>query len=1722
MSKGKKTTEQNQEREARSPVATTLPPHLAFLGEEGQAFDAKAFMEQILNNELNRFSEKQQEVARQMIRASENNNMLEVLQDLHALSNQGNINNGELTLNFQNFLNDQIGTRQEKQNQERERHAKEENSDDKSLESGDTKQVQEVNFRAYDIFELSNSDILTQLQFIQQELNKEDLSTLDKQRLIFEYELITSSHPELFQVPERRTRGEDLPAARADSKEEALKITNSVGSINPKNATEVEALINSADNEAEYIVLDYQKIKNKIAAEEVFSYGETIHHVEAQTQRVKSIVRDAFRKITQDTITSGISKIRSAARVADFFEKNKKLLDQFYPDPDAKKRIKKKIGNIKNETDVHITKYLELLLHKVQSEEESRKNDIIANILLSENSNQFQITASSLINMHENSIIPDDDFNCSNDLIEKIINESIKRISSNEDKSYFILGFTLLAQRFYSNDSDQVFVKELLKKIEDSQVLNMDKEHFKKCLESLMRNFKKTEAEVIIIEKILQNLELSEIVKFQSESNSLVSEMYEGTATINRKKLLNSLITEYIAQRQIREMHPSLNGAIDNVVKTSEDLALIRYQAQIESYLLAGKPNLELLTQIVKNEQFSDEILIKIIKSGHCEEDISRLDLQNRVKFLDLLSQIAADQNKIVDNNLFDFFIKSVADVERNSSALGELVKKRTSKLTVNSRLLDLLEKEEVENDSKLRNIETQIKQAEAEKKNAEKQSKDWQDGGGNFLITKRRLAAIEKKSQAIIELAKNINNLQDNKNELVAKNAKMQEASLKTIKALSQSAARLKQEIIAASGVEGHKAPGAKGREDIYAQIKKLLISEQQYLDAIVGNVEVSLQTLGSKFRFTQKITDAKNEDSKVAQDSQRSSNKSFNRRLASYIVANQNSSSDVNLDAVLSGALKNECLEANPDQELISILISRIKEFPALYFQGQGSVISDIISKIRRVEDLDLLRSVVISSETKQRQAGGLQIVGHLVQGSQLEDSKSKKPEINFKEFISAINERIIKITEARDRSASDSGDEKNVEGGASDLARTTSFRVPGSPSSVGQKFATNKGHKRNLTMATLGDLARSPGKMFFKNKLKINLDGVKSIESFNLSDILDQLPEVHNLNKETTKTIISHIKTAYEYMGQGEGLNRAKKEEITNSIKEIALQMKKKDSGILNNQNSELLRDLLLLNPSLKPSQKIEILQIFSPSLLLDHNKILEYLAECKTDQEKYQSLTQIFSLLEKDRGDVDKDHILSFMSYYLSENPCVASLYNLKLLKQLHNVDISLMKEGSFESFYKTLFDQLPVFQVPACIGDMASSQEGNIFHRMLKIYKIKSILKHSIQDSDTIVGSDKKLLTETLNSIDDKIRNEAINSIVIGGMNRDPADSVLRTIEIANMKKADYIHDQLLTESDKNILSVFLLGKGTLSPTITSEENISKPVTKLFIDQVVKEFSLENPLFIISAINLLTSNSISKSNYQELYDYFISEDATGQANIHSRKREDFQNELKKITSTELSDVEKTSIDTSLIVCINEIIVLLINTRERFLTDNEITTNNADNPFSFDSKFLNELTNLANQQRLSRREDSKATPVADMSSITLGSQDAKETDRPVAAENITDVAAQSQEGEILVDSKVETVTPTPSEPESASEFGANRQNRGPEAANSLNFGEFFSRSAPVPDSKVETVAETEAPGPEIEGAEVFDFNNLPGRGRSSTVSSRSNQDSGSNPRGGGGRS
>ncbi len=160
-----------------------------------------------------------------------------------------------------------------------------------------------------------------------------------------------------------------------------------------------------------------------------------------------------------------------------------------------------------------------------------------------------------------------------------------------------------------------------------------------------------------------------------------------------------------------------------------------------------------------------------------------------------------------------------------------------------------------------------------------------------------------------------------------------------------------------------------------------------------------------------------------------------------------------------------------------------------------------------------------------------------------------------------------------------------------------------------------------------------------------------------SYIINNIKSQINDNDDLvlDKTNIEKIIPYIKTAYKYMAQGEGLNKAQKEEITNNIKEIALKMKQKNSDILEQHNSELLRDLLLLNPSLRPSQKIEILQIFSPNLLLDHNKILEYLAECKTDQEKYQSLTQIFSLLKENRDNVEKDNILSFISNYLSENP-----------------------------------------------------------------------------------------------------------------------------------------------------------------------------------------------------------------------------------------------------------------------------------------------------------------------------------------------------------------------------------------------------------------------------------------------------------------------------------
>ncbi len=131
--------------------------------------------------------------------------------------------------------------------------------------------------------------------------------------------------------------------------------------------------------------------------------------------------------------------------------------------------------------------------------------------------------------------------------------------------------------------------------------------------------------------------------------------------------------------------------------------------------------------------------------------------------------------------------------------------------------------------------------------------------------------------------------------------------------------------------------------------------------------------------------------------------------------------------------------------------------------------------------------------------------------------------------------------------------------------------------------------------------------------------------------------------------------------------------------------------------------------------------------------------------------------------------------------------VAFSYNLKLLEQLHNVDLTLMQNRNFEPFYKTLFDQVPDYQLRTLTQRVVNSQEGNIFHRISEIYKIKSILENYIQNSDTILGSDKKLLAETLNLINGEIRTAAINSIVTAGMNRDPADNMLRTIEIAKIK-----------------------------------------------------------------------------------------------------------------------------------------------------------------------------------------------------------------------------------------------------------------------------------------------------------------------------------------------
>ncbi len=154
-----------------------------------------------------------------------------------------------------------------------------------------------------------------------------------------------------------------------------------------------------------------------------------------------------------------------------------------------------------------------------------------------------------------------------------------------------------------------------------------------------------------------------------------------------------------------------------------EDLASIRYQAQIESYLLAGKPNLELLTQIVKNEQFKNEILIKIIKSSHCEADISSLDLQNRVKFLNSLNKLAENPLAIVENNLFDFnFVKFVKDVRQNSTELGGLVEKRNNTIAAISDYQDQVESAERRLNEDAKAIQSEIDATLEELRNANEQ----------------------------------------------------------------------------------------------------------------------------------------------------------------------------------------------------------------------------------------------------------------------------------------------------------------------------------------------------------------------------------------------------------------------------------------------------------------------------------------------------------------------------------------------------------------------------------------------------------------------------------------------------------------------------------------------------------------------------------------------------------------------------------------------------------------------------------------------------------------------------------------------------------------------------------------------------------------------------------------------------------------------------------------
>ncbi len=126
--------------------------------------------------------------------------------------------------------------------------------------------------------------------------------------------------------------------------------------------------------------------------------------------------------------------------------------------------------------------------------------------------------------------------------------------------------------------------------------------------------------------------------------------------------------------------------------------------------------------------------------------------------------------------------------------------------------------------------------------------------------------------------------------------------------------------------------------------------------------------------------------------------------------------------------------------------------------------------------------MKSTIEDSQNKQRQAAGLQILDHLVQGTQAKDSRSKESNINFEKFISAIDKIIKEITEARDRSASDSGDdEKSIDGG---LARSSS-RLPRSPSSFSQKSAKNQSHTRSSTLVSLVRSATT--KIFPKDKSK-----------------------------------------------------------------------------------------------------------------------------------------------------------------------------------------------------------------------------------------------------------------------------------------------------------------------------------------------------------------------------------------------------------------------------------------------------------------------------------------------------------------------------------------------------------------------------------------------------------------------------------------------------------